>query len=62
MTLLITLPRIAKRDGKTLEEQCQAGSAAAAKMAADIDAGLVKDPDLSTTRRLVGKSAITGLC
>ena len=46
MTLLITLPRLAKRDGKTLEEQCQAGSAAAAKMAADIDAGLVKDPDL----------------
>eukprot|EP00435_Cladocopium_sp_Y103_P032141 s808_g8.t1 len=35
----------AKKDGKSLEEACEAGSAAAAKMAADIDAGLVKDPD-----------------
>eukprot|EP00435_Cladocopium_sp_Y103_P052201 s3256_g16.t1 len=36
----------AKKDGKSLEEACEAGSAAAAKMAADIDAGLVKDPDI----------------
>lgn len=36
----------AKKDGKTLEEACAAGSAAAAKMAADIDTGLVKDPSL----------------
>ena len=47
VTLLITLPRIEPKGmEKTLEEQCQAGSAAAAKMAADIDAGLVKVPDL----------------
>ena len=36
----------AKKDGKSLEEACAAGSAAAAKMAAEIDAGLVTDPNL----------------
>lgn len=36
----------AKKDGYSLEEACAAGSAAAAKMAADIDTGLVKDPSL----------------
>ena len=36
----------AKKDGKPVEEACEAGRAAAAKVAADIDAGLVKDPDL----------------
>ena len=36
----------AKKDGETLEEACAAGSAAAAKTAAEIDAGLVTGPNL----------------